>query len=397
MKVKIYDLNDNAEGVGKIDNKIVFIANTLPGDTVEIGHLIDHGNYYEAKLVKIIESTSTRVKPRCPYHDSCGGCQLMNLTYAEQLRYKQAKVVKIFKKHCNLDVTPTIISSKQYHYRNKITFQVKEGKLGLYKSKSNDLIAIDTCFLISDKMNGLISTLKELNLKAVNQIMLREAQNKIMVQFLGIVNKEEVLEKLSNKVDSLYENNKLIYGQPKLTANLDKFNYHVSPASFFQVNTTQTINLYNKIREYLKEDNNNVLDLYCGTASIGIYISKVCKNVEGIEINASSVRDAHDNISLNKLKNVTIKEGSVAKLLTNKKSYDTIIVDPPRSGLDKITKKTLLQIKAKELIYVSCNPITLARDINTLKELYKIEDITLFDMFPNTYHVECVMWMSLKK
>lgn len=396
MEVKIFDLNDNAEGVGKIDNKIVFIENALPGDIVKINNLIDHNNYYEAKLSKIIESSPNRITPKCPYHDLCGGCQLMNLTYNEQLHYKKTKVIKIFKRYCNIEILPNIISSNQYHYRNKITFQVVNGQLGLYKTKSNDLIEIDQCFLISTKMNTLIPILKEINLKDVNQIMLREAKDKIMIQFLGSINKDEVLEKLTNKVDSIYENNNLIYGQKKLTTCLEKFNYHISPASFFQVNTNQTINLYNKIREHLKENNHNVLDLYCGTASIGIYISKICNNVEGIEINASSVKDAHDNIALNNLTNISVKEGSVAKFLTSKKYYDTIIVDPPRSGLDKITKKTLLEIKAKKLIYVSCNPITLARDINILKELYTIEAITLFDMFPNTYHVESVVSLKLK-
>ena len=166
--------------------------------------------------------------------------------------------------------------------------------------------------------------------------------------------------------------------------------------TFFQVNYNQAELLYDKIKEYLGSNNNKVLDLYCGTGSIGIYVSEGCKEVIGIEINKSSVRDANTNIELNDINNVRVIEGDVGRVLEFNTKYDAIIVDPPRSGLDKRTKNTLLEIRSNKIIYVSCDPITLARDLKVLSEYYEVKDMILVDMFPNTYHVESVVLLKLK-
>jgi 23S rRNA (uracil1939-C5)-methyltransferase len=218
-----------------------------------------------------------------------------------------------------------------------------------------------------------------------------------MAQFLGKINESILMKTLSPHLTSLYLNDKHLSGTKTITETLGKYQFLISPASFFQINHNQTINLYNQVKSYLGPKNNEVLDLYCGTGTIGIYVSDCCKKVTGIELNPSSVKDAHNNIKLNKLNNIEIIQGDVGKVLQAKNTYEAIIVDPPRSGLDKKTKTTLLKIKSPKLIYISCNPITLARDLNDLKEIYNIEDITLFDMFPNTYHVECVVLLNLNK
>ena len=217
------------------------------------------------------------------------------------------------------------------------------------------------------------------------------------LSFLGDIDKNYVIDILSNLVSVIYINDKCIYGNGSLEVVLGEYKYRVSPTSFFQVNSKQTVKLYDKIKEYLGKDRGKVLDLYCGTGTIGIYVSDVCDEVVGIEINESSVIDANYNIGLNGLDNVSVIRGDVGKIIDSSKRYDAVIVDPPRSGLDNRTKKALLEIESKDIIYVSCDPVTLARDLKVLSSDYEIKDMVLVDMFPNTYHVESVVWMSQKK
>ena len=389
MRVLIDRLNDTGEGIGKINNEIVFVEKTVPGDLVEVENIIKHKNYLEASPAKIIKNSSKRIPAPCPYYEKCGGCQIMNLNYPEQLAYKKEKVINIFKKYGDITVDPNIVFDKEWHYRNKITLQAENNKIGLFKSKSNEIVEIDECLLISNSMNELIKFIKEnIKLAGINQIMLREANNQHMVVFKGNIDNTEAL-KLKNKVDSIYINNNHIYGTKEITTTLEKYTFKISKDSFFQVNHNQTIKLYNKVKEYLNKKK-KILDLYCGTGSIGIYVSDNCQSILGIEINKQAIKDANINKKINNIENISFKCGDVANIITSKDKYDTIIVDPPRSGLSKKTRKILLEISTNYIIYVSCNPITLVRDIKELSSKYELKDITLFDLFPNTYHVESV-------
>lgn len=389
MRVLIDRLNDTGEGIGKINNEIVFVEKTVPGDVVEVENIIKHKNYLEASPAKIIKNSSKRIPAPCPYYEKCGGCQIMNLNYPEQLAYKKEKVINIFKKYGDITVNPNIVFDKEWHYRNKITLQAENNKIGLFKSKSNEIVEIDECLLISNSMNELIKFIKEnIKLAGINQIMLREANNQHMVVFKGNIDNTEAL-KLKNKVDSIYINNNHIYGTKEITTTLEKYTFKISKDSFFQVNHNQTIKLYNKVKEYLNKKK-KILDLYCGTGSIGIYVSDNCQSILGIEINKQAIKDANINKKINNIENISFKCGDVANIITSKDKYDTIIVDPPRSGLSKKTRKILLEISTNYIIYVSCNPITLVRDIKELSSKYELKDITLFDLFPNTYHVESV-------
>lgn len=399
MEVLIDRLNHTGEGIGVIDGKVIFVAKTIPGDIVEVFNIEDFKTYYKGEVKSFINYSSDRIKIECPYYDVCGGCQLMSISYLKQLDYKRNKVREILKKYAGIDRDLDIIlSNKIYGYRNKITLQVENGKIGLYKCNSNKLVSINNCLLVSDKVNEVIRLMQDkLDLIGIKNIMIREYQDELMVQFIGDIDKSSVLEVLTNYAMVIYINAELIYGGKSLEVNLGEYKYRVSPYSFFQVNYDQACRLYDKVKEYLGSGNNKVLDLYCGTGSIGIYVSKCCKEVLGIEINDSSVRDANDNIKLNGINNVKVIKGDVGKVLKSGDVYDAIIVDPPRSGLDKKTKRTLLELKSEKLIYVSCDPITLARDLKVLECLYEIKDMVLVDMFPNTYHVESIVWLCLKK
>lgn len=398
MILKIERLNHTGEGLGIKDGIVFFVPKTIPGDIINLKEkdIIYHKNYNEVTNYTLIEKSKDRVKVECPYYQECGGCQLMHLSYENQLHYKKEKVKEIFKKYANIEIDPEIIPSHQFKYRNKITLQVNKGELGLFFKKTNHIIPIDTCLLIPDNINKIIPLLQKLNIKELNQIILKTINQEVMVQFIGKINKDEVIDTLKDKVASIYINNTLIKGTPFLTENLPPYQFKVSPNSFFQINHESTINLYNKAKEYLGNNNKDILDLYCGTGTIGIYVSENCNKITGIEINESSVKDAQENIKINHLKNINIIKGNVGEILKSNKEYDAIIVDPPRSGLDKRTIKTLEEIKSPKIIYISCNPITLARDINRLNNNYTLKEITLVDMFPNTYHVETVIILKRK-
>ena len=399
MRLLIERMNHTAEGIALYKNIVHFVPKTIPGDIIEVKNkdIISKKNYNIVTNYQLITPSTKRVKITCPYYKECGGCQLLGLNKKEQLNYKKEKVIDIFKKYTNLDINPDIISTNQYHYRNKITLHVKDGKLGLFEKKTNKIILIKKCLLVSNEINNIIPIIqKKINITNVKQIIIKQMQTNIMIQFLGKINKEEVIQKLSKYTTSIYENDNLIYGKKYLEETLSNYKFYISPNSFFQINHEGTIKIYDKVKEYLEEKNNNVLDLYCGTGSIGIYVSEYCKKITGIEINESSVNNANKNIKENKIKNIHILKGNVSSILKNDNLYDAIIIDPPRSGLDNKTKETLLKIKSKKIIYVSCNPLTLARDINTLKELYDLKEITLVDMFPNTYHVESITILERK-
>lgn len=397
MEVKITRLNHSGEGIGTINKKTAFIPKTIPGDTVEAQIIKEHKNYIEALPIEYKEKSPNRTQILCPYYQECGGCQLMGLTYQDQLNYKQNKVKDILKKYANLELNPTITGTDDYHYRNKLTLQVQNGQLGLYASKTNKLVPINNCLLASPSINNLIKIINEqLTLYDITKITLRTATNQLMAIFEGKINRSTLITTIAPHVTSLYLNDEHLSGTTTITAKLAQYEFLVSPQSFFQVNYQQTINLYNKVKEHLNTKNKNVLDLYCGTGTIGIYVSQNCQKVTGIELNPSSIKDAIANANLNHVNNIKFIEGSVGKILEAKNTYDAIILDPPRSGLDKKTKATLLKIKSPKLVYISCDPITLARDLNVLKEIYNIEDLSLFDMFPNTYHIESIAFLTLK-
>ena len=396
MKLEIIGLNHTGSGISKINNKIIFIDKTIPQDIVEVDNIKEYKNYSTGDLIKIITPSKDRVPAPCPYYKICGGCHLQNTNYEYELNYKKNKVINIFKKYANLDINPDIIPTKRTKYRNKISLKVKDNKLGLLSENTHNINSIDNCLLVSDKINNLIKYLNtNINLYKVKEVIIRENNNKIMLIIKGAIPQKDI-ELLQSIIDSLYINDNHIYGLIKLEETLSNYKYVISPNSFFQINKEQTINLYNQVKEYLGNNNNKILDLYCGSATIGIYVSNNAKNITGIEINPSSILDAKENIKLNNITNMNVLKGSVSKLLKSNNNYDAVIVDPPRSGLDKTTKETLLKINSQKIIYVSCNPMTLARDIKDLSINYNLESIKLLDMFPNTYHVETVTLLKLK-
>ena len=387
--VKIEKLDHFGRGIAKVNNMPIFVENSLVDEEIEVLITKEKKNYMEGVVIDYIKKSPLRVKSNCPYYDKCGGCDLLHLSYIEQLKYKENKVKEIIKKFSGLECVNNIVGSKQFNYRNKITLQVKNG-IGYFQKKSNDIINIDYCLLVDDKINLIINGLKKIDVSDVKKIVIRVTNLESMVVFYGNINSNIDLD-----VDTIIINGKVIKGNGYIREEINDFKFIISPTSFFQVNNVGMINIYNKVLEYV--DGGNVLDLYCGTGTIGIYVSKKANKVLGIELNNEAIKDALINKKINNIGNIDFISGDVGTILSqNKFKADIVIVDPPRAGLDNKSIDNIIKIKPKKIIYVSCDPVTLARDLNILKEKYDVIEITPFDMFGNTYHVECVCLLKLR-
>ena len=390
LEVEIIKLDHFGRGIAKTD-KPVFINNALIGEQLQIILTKDKKKYSEGKVIKYLKKSSLRVESDCPYYDKCGGCNLLHLDYKNQLIYKENKVKEIMKKFCNLECVKKIVPSCEYYYRNKVTLHVNK-KIGYYQKKSYDIINIDNCLIADEKINNLLKKLNGLELNTIDKIIIRASKKETMlVIFNGIVDVT-----LFDEVDTIIVDNKILKGLGYIIEEIKNLKFIISPDSFFQVNYLGMLKVYDKVLEYVDKDT-NVLDLYCGTGTIGIYLANKVKNVLGIEINESAINDALFNKKINNITNIDFKLGDVGKILDNNNfKADIIVVDPPRTGLDNKTISNIIKIKPYKLIYVSCDPATLARDLNILKLHYNILEITPFDMFPNTYHVECVCLLKLR-
>lgn len=407
MKYKIEKLDHEGRGIIR-DGKIIFVENALPEEMVEFKILKEKKNYIEAEVTKIENRSKERCNPNCVYYDMCGGCNLLHMNYEYTLTYKEKKLKEIMDKFLGEDVkiNPIIHSKNSWNYRNKATFHINK-KLGYYKKNSNEIIEIEKCNIVDSSINEIVKCIKEnISLNNIYEIIIRKSKytNDSMVIFKinGNINEEEIVNTLKNKTTSiiLYQNKKYktIYGSNKMVEKMEEFKFQMSEDSFFQVNTETAILLYKKVLEYLELNNNDVvLDLYCGTGTIGIFVSKNCKNVTGVEINESAIKNAKENAKINNIHNINfICKDSSKAVLDLQNIYDKIIVDPPRAGLDKNTIRFLNNSNAKKIVYVSCDPVTLARDLKQLKDTYNIVEITPVDMFPHTHHVESVVLLNQK-
>ncbi|QVK20520.1 23S rRNA (uracil(1939)-C(5))-methyltransferase RlmD [Mycoplasmatota bacterium] len=424
MKLTIKSIDINGNGIAYYKKKVVFVKGALPGEIVDVDLEIEKENYYQASIKSIIKKSNSRVKPKCDIYSKCGGCSLMHLVYGEQLKYKSDRVKEAFSKYASISpkVNKTIGMELPYNYRNKVQLVVKKLKnkvvLGLYEEGSHFVTEMDNC-LIQDKainnslveIKNLLNNIKlDISSKGLHKIMIRTNKENEQ-QITLITGKKMKLDYLVNRLSELKNvtgifsiiNNKKsgnlydcksikLFGKSRLIKKISSKSYYVRPLDFFQLNDIQTEKLYNYIKK-LAGDSKRIVDCYAGVGSIGQYVYSG-QDLRGIEIVESAVESAKDNCKLNKI-DAEYVVGSVGQVLKRwaKSGYrpDLMIFDPPRIGLDKDSINTILKVKPKSVIYVSCNPSTLAKDINLLKQKYKIESVQPFDMFPQTSHVETVV------
>ena len=389
MEVKIIKFDHFGRGIGYINKKIVFIDKSLPDEILEIDIVKEKSKYIEGKIETIIKENSHRIKSVCPYYDNCGGCNFLHTDYDLEKEFKINKATEL------LGRCDRFYETNDLNYRNKVTLHVKDNKIDFNKKNSNELISISYCHLLNDNINKVINDLEKINKEKVSEIIIKSNNNEILLDIKGQVNND--ILSVFDYVDTVINNGKVIKGLGYINEVIDKKIFKITSNAFFQVNKEGLLNIYNIIKDFIKNKSiNNALDLYSGTSLWGILISDYVNSIKCIEFNKEACLDAIDNIKNNNIKNIEVINGKVSEYIDAFKDIDLVIIDPPRSGLDNKTIYYLKRIKSKYIIYISCDMYTLKRDLELLKDVYNINNINLVDMFKRTYHVECVCLLCRK-
>lgn len=391
---------------------------------------------------KSISNNKSGVKSgNCPLYKKCGGCQLQNLTYEQQLRYKQVKCIRLLGKFCR--VGEIIGMENPYHYRNKVqaAFALDRHSniiSGVYQSSSHKIVPVTVCMTEDEKADEIIGTirrlLKNFKLRPYNEDTGRGFLRHVLVKrgfksgqimvvlvtgtrdfpkkkdFVATLLKihpeiTTVVQNVNNQKTSMVLGNRseVLFGDGYITEQLGDFSFRISPKAFYQINPIQTEVLYNTTLEFAGlTGNETVIDAYCGTGTIGIFASPKAKKVLGVELNPDAVKDARVNAKLNSAENTEFYNADAGEFLADtaasNEKYDVVIMDPPRSGSTVKFLKSVVKLAPKTVVYVSCNPETLARDLMFLvRNGYKVKKIQPVDMFPHTNHVETVVLLSHKK
>ena len=388
-QVTINKLDNKGRGIGYTSGKIVFVKNALLGEVVTLKNIKEHKKYITADIQNIVKKSELRNIPKCPYYDSCGGCNLMHVGIDYQEEYKEEKVKEILKKYANIKENVKFIkNNKELYYRNKVTLKVKNGEFGYYNDETHNFINVNNCLLVNNKINEFIKS----NVIKINngELVIRvNYQDELLISIKSEENISILNDINKYNVVGVVLNDKIIYGTSFFYDYIGDFKFKVSYNSFFQVNNYMASNIFMILKSNLK--GKNLLDLYCGVGTLGLSLKDNFESIYGIEKIENAIIDAKENALINNCHNAHFYAGDTYEVLKDiNVSFDTIIVDPPRSGLNEETRNLIIKLKPDKLCYVSCDPFTLARDLNILNEFYDVEKINALDMFPNTYHVECV-------
>lgn len=438
--VDVIDYGANGEGIAKINGYTIFVMGALKGEKCKIHILKVLKTHAFAKVIQIIEKSSKRVEPDCSTFNKCGGCDLRHIAYSETLKIKQEKVQNLVNKMLKnkVKVNETVGMENPTFYRNKAIYPVtQDKKVGIFAKRSHNIIPINEC-KIQTKISQEISKYildnwkdsiydEETGKGLLRNIMVREGFKTDEIMLVLVQNGEKnVFEtnsklKIENVIKEfpkiktivinvntektnvvLSRKNIIVYGDGTITDRLGDYEFKISPNSFYQVNPVQTEKLYNLAIKGAKLKKDDILcDLYCGIGTIGIFASKYVKKVYGVEIVEEAIKDAKQNAEINNVDNIEFIQGDVEvafnKMLDNGVKPSVVIVDPPRKGLDSKTVQNLCDLKLDRLVYVSCNPATLMRDLQVLEDVYKIDSITPVDNFCYSSHIECVAVLEIKE
>lgn len=396
----IENIDHFGRGITHINNKIVFIPNTLKDEIVDIKIISEKKKYMEGEVIKYKRKAKNRINSPCPYFNLCGGCNLLHLDYQNTINFKINKIKELLNKNkININNIEIIKNENPFNYRNKLSLKIVKGEIGFYKTKTHELVEINKCLIANPTINKVIENYKLLNLSE-GSLTIRTNLNQEVLLIINSINKnyninlKELKDKI--KLNGIVYNNKTIYGDNFLYERIKGHLFKISYDSFFQVNPYITKYLFNIINQNI-ETSNKVLDLYSGVGTLGIVASKKAESVLSVEIVKNAVINGIFNAKLNNCSNIEFMLGDVSKLVENiNQEYDTLIVDPPRSGLDKNTIKFITGKSFNKIIYISCDPNTLMRDLKLLESKYRLAKYIILDMFSNTYHVESVCILTRK-
>ncbi|NLY37266.1 MAG: class I SAM-dependent RNA methyltransferase [Tissierellia bacterium] len=404
QNIKIRDLSHAGEGVGLINEKVCFVPGLLPGEEAFVEVIENKKNFQRGRVLELLQPSEHRVSSPCPYQGECGGCPLMPLEYNEQFLWKKNFSERTMKKMAGLDLIygDLIPADKTLFYRNKLTLFIENGKVGFKEQRSSQVVPIENCMVADESFAPFFSILE--GREDLFSAVLRKADEGVMVILQG-----ERLKKDYKFYRELAEAGaKSIYfseqkkGDPSLSGRLSHLrgektlSYHVmgrefslTPRSFFQIHKEQARKLYELVRDFadLQKDQ-SVLDLYCGQGTLGAYLASYARNVIGVEVVQEAVNQAEQSIP----SNMELLQGRVEHMDLPK--VDVVILDPPRAGVEDQVIQKLLDMGPDKILYVSCNPVTQARDIKKLLTSYSVEKAGLVDLFPNTAHIESVMLLT---
>ena len=444
----IVDIIDNGfegEGIAKIDNFTIFIDGAIKGEKCKILIVKITSSHAFGKLLELIEQSPVRCTPDCETYKRCGGCNLRHIDYEETLNIKQQKVQNLINKTLTkkVEVEKTLGMGNPYNYRNKAQYPVGTNKngekvFGVFAKRTHEIIPINECQIQTKEAQEIAKDICEFvknnNISIYNEkkqkgtlrhIIVKTGLKTNEIMCILVVNnpdipkEDELVQYLTSKFSNIKTivkniNNKNtnvilgseninLYGDGYIFDKLKNYTFKISPLSFYQINPVQTEKLYNiALQGATLTGKEVVFDLYCGIGTIGIFMANKAKKIYGIEIVEEAIKDAIENCKINNITNAEYLAGDTEKLLTDlienrKIKPDVIVVDPPRKGLDNKTVENILKIKPNRVVYVSCNPATLMRDLSKLESEYKIKEIQPVDMFPFTSHVECCSVLQLKQ
>jgi len=409
------------EGVGSLNGFTFFVEGALPGEQVRAVVTEVRKNYGRARVVEFVLKSPHRVEPRCPVFGRCGGCQIMHLAYPQQLETKRQRVIDALERigKMKVDVMPCIASPSPFSYRNKIQLPYQNGQLGLYAFNSHDLIEIEKCYIhcpLGERVfEAVKKVLKKRGAPGVRHVLIKTAvcTNQVLVILVtgSGVNISEIAHEIKTSMDEIKgvvqnindEPGNVILGRRYETVAGDWFifdticnlTFKVSPASFFQVNPMQAENLYQKALEVCQlTGTETVLDAYCGVGGLSLLMAQKAKNVIGVEVVAEAILDAEENCRSNGIKNARFTCSLAEDFIETLSGIDIAVINPPRKGCETSFLQKLAALKPKKIVYISCDPATLARDLQLLKD-YRAQTVQPFDMFPQTVHVETVVSLSL--
>lgn len=445
IKVTGKRMGINGEGIAYYKKKVVFVEGLIHDEEAEVIVTEVTDRYIKAKVNKIFKKSDARIKSKCRHFDRCGGCSMLHIDYESQLDIKDEILEESLEKYSTLNLhttnlIPIIGMENPYNYRNKAQLPIQENNnniyIGLYELDSNRIVPMDDCIVQNEVVNKIFRRIKELieiykvpvssrkDRKGLRYLVVRKAHNTddIQVTFISynrtvkqnsklvkiLVDEVKNIKTIAENINSKKNSNifgpdtKIIYGQKTINDSIADVNFKLEPRDFYQLNPEQAEVLYELVKEALVDKEiQTLLDLYCGVGTIGQYVAKGTNiKLRGVDTIPSAIESAKENAKLNGIKKADYEIGKAEHILPKwaKKGYrpDAIIVDPPRKGLDDILIFTLMKMKPKYLIYVSCNPATLAKNLADLSKYYYVESIQPVDMFPHTAHVESVTILKRK-
>jgi 23S rRNA (uracil1939-C5)-methyltransferase len=379
------------------DGEVVFIKGAIPGEVIEVSVKEKKRDYSIADVIEVVEPSESRVEPRCRYFGECGGCNLQFVSYDRQVQMKSSVLMDCMKRigEMEVDLAPAIFGP-DFNYRRRAQFKVsKEGMVGFYRQGTRDVVSISECPLMTGEINSTLRGIKGLELSGTKEIHVTHG-DALLALVVGREFDEELAESLITEAgfagvafsDGSYR------GSGHVGLDLDGLTYTVSPWSFFQSNWELNKRVVRLITEGLQSlEGKRILDMYAGAGNFSLPLSPIASEIVAVEDNVHTIKDGQRNSSVNKIKKVKFIRGRAESVKLHG-AFDIVVLDPPRPGLTKAAMERVLEIAPEKIIYVSCNPSTFARDLKKLKENYSVDSIRMIDLFPNTYHVESVAFLT---